>query len=134
MDNITNVNQLTIVKEYKVDNPLIQKIDSFIDISIRDCYHKYFHTVDYVCEYNINFTNITNNEKVNFTISDKNLGMYELNQKLYIARQRGFIFIHINQLTIKIYSNLSNINIYYHLKLGASPLHRQFFIKTFKKS
>ena len=58
--------------------------------------------------------------------------MYELNKKLYIARQRGFIFNHIIKLTIKIYSNLSNINIHYHLKLVAYPLHRQFFIKLFK--
>ena len=55
--------------------------------------------------------------------------MIELNKKLAIARERGFKFNHINKLTIKIYSNLSNINIQYHLKLGASPLHRQFFIK-----
>ena len=47
MDGITNVNQLTIVKEYKFDNPPIQKIDSLIDISLTHCH--------YVCEYNINF-------------------------------------------------------------------------------
>ena len=57
------------------------------------------------------------------------MGMYELNKKLSIARGNGFIFNRINKLTIKIYSNLSNINIHYHLRLGASPLHRQFFIK-----
>ena len=56
--------------------------------------------------------------------------MYELNQKLAIARQIGFIFNHINKLTRKICSNLSHINIYYHLRLGASHLHRQFFMKT----
>ena len=31
------------------------------------------------------------------------------------------------KLTIKNYSNLSCINIHYHLLLGAPPLHRQFF-------
>ena len=30
---------------------------------------------------------------------------------------------------IKIYSNLSNLNIHYHLKIGLSPLHRHFFRK-----
>ena len=30
MDGIMNKNQLTIVKEYKFDKPLIQKIDSLI--------------------------------------------------------------------------------------------------------
>ena len=36
------------------------------------------------------------------------MGKYELNQKLTLAKQRGFKFDHINKLTIKIYSNLSN--------------------------
>ena len=125
MNGILNEN--VIVKEYELDNPLIQKIDSLIDNSIRDCHNKYFHTFDHICEYDIQLTNITNNESVNFTISEKSMGMYELNKKLTIARENGFIFIQINKLTIKIYSNLSNINIHYHLLLGAPPLHRQFF-------
>ena len=45
MDGIMNKNQLTVVKEYEFDNPLIQKIDSLIDNSIRDCHDKYFHTI-----------------------------------------------------------------------------------------
>ena len=69
MNGILNEN--VIVKEYEFDNPLIQKIDSLIDISIRDCHNKYFHTFDHVCEYDIQLTNITNNESVNFTISGK---------------------------------------------------------------
>ena len=129
MNGVTNEKQLTLVKEYEYNNPLITKIDSLIDKSIRDCHHKYFHTFDHICEYNLNFTNITNNEIVNFTISDKSMGMYELNKKLAIARGNDFIFNQINKLTIKIYSNLSYINVHYHLRLGAPPLHRQFFIK-----
>ena len=31
MNGIMNENQLTIVKEYEFDNPLIQKIDSLIE-------------------------------------------------------------------------------------------------------
>ena len=127
-----NENQLHLVKEYKFDNPLIQNIDSIIDNSIRDCHNKYFHTFDHICEYNLSFTNITNNEIVNFTISDKCMRMFELNKKLSIARENGFKFNQINKLTIKIYSNLSYINIHHHLKLGAPPLHRQFFIKLLK--
>ena len=130
MSSITKEN--VIVKEYEIDNPLIQKIDSIIDNCIRDCHHKYFHTFDHICEYNLNFTNITNNETVNFLISDKSMGMYELNKKITIARENGFIFNHINKLTIKILSNLSHINIHYHLRLGAPPLHRQFFIKLLR--
>ena len=124
-----NENQLTIVKEYEFDNPLITKIDSIIDNSIRDCHNKYSHTFAHICEYDLNFRNINNNETVNFTISDKNMGMYELNKKLSIARGNGFIFNYINKLTIKILSNLSHINIHYHLRLGTPPLHRQFFRK-----
>ena len=117
-----------LVKEYKFDNPVITKIDSLIDDCIRDCHHKYFHTFDHVCEYNPNFTNTSNIESVNFTISDKGMGMCELNQKLAIARAKSFLFNQINKLTIKIYSNLSHINIHYHLKLGSSRLYGQFFI------
>ena len=124
-----NENQLTIGKEYEFDSPLITKIDSLTDNSIRDCHHKYFHTFDHICEYNLSFTNTSNNETVNFSISDKCMGMYELNKKLSIARERGFIFNQINNFKIKNYSNLSNINIHYHLKKGTPPLHRQFFIK-----
>ena len=129
MDGIMNKNQLTIVKKYEFNNPHIQKIGSLIDNSIRDCHYNYFHTFGHVCEYDLNFTNITNNETVNFTISDKSMGLYELNKQLAIARENGYIFNQINNFRIKIYSNLSNINIHYHLKFGASPLHRHFFIK-----
>ena len=119
--------ELYLVKEYNFVHPLIQKIDSLIDNSIRDCYKKYFHKFKYKLVYDINFTNITNNKSVNFTISDQIMGFDKLNKKLSIARENGFIFNQINKLTIKIYSNLSHINIHYHLKLGAPPLHRQFF-------
>ena len=132
--NNSLISERYIVKEYEFDNPLIQKIDSLIDNSIRDCHNKYFHTFDHICEYDIQLTNVTNNESVNFTISEKSMGMYELNEKLTIARGNGFIFNQINNLTIKILSNLSNINIHYHLRLGTPLLHRQFFIKNFTKS
>ena len=65
---------------------------------------------------------------VNFTISDKSMGLYELNKKT-IARERGCEFNQIAKPTIKIYSNLSNINIHYYLKLRIPKLHRQFFRK-----
>ena len=123
------MNENNIVKEYEFENPLIQNIDSKIDNSIRDCHNKYFHTFDHICEYDLNFTNITDNESVNFIISHKCMGVYELNKKLTIARENGFIFNRINKLTIKIHSNLSYINIHHRLKIGAPPLHRQFFIK-----
>ena len=74
-----NENQLTIGKEYEFNNPRIQNIDSIFDKSFRDCHHKYFHTFEHICEYDLNFRNISNSELVNFTISDKCIGLYELN-------------------------------------------------------
>ena len=128
-----NENQLTNVKEHEFDNPLIRKIDSLIDNSIRDCHDKYFHTLAQICENDLNLTKITKNEIVTFTISDECMGMYEVYKNLAIARENGFKFNQLNKLAIKIYSNLSNINIHYHLRLGSPPLHRQFFIKLSKK-
>ena len=124
--------ELYLVKEYNFANLIIQKIDSLIDNSIRDCYKKYFDKFKYRLVYDLNFTNITNNKSVNFTISNKIMGVFELNKNLSIAREHGFKFNHINKLTIKIYFNLFYINIHYLLTLGASPLHRQFFKNLLK--
>ena len=99
MNGIFNVN--VIVKEYKFDKPLIHKIDSIIDNCFRDCYNKYFHTFDHIYVYDINFTNIANNETVNLTISDKDMSLYDLSKKLKIARENGFIFNQIKKLTKK---------------------------------
>ena len=126
-------NELYLVKEYNFDDPLIKKIDSFIDNSIRDCYNKYFHTFDHICDYDLNFTNVTNKESVNFTISDKNMGLYELNKKLATARQRGFIFNQINKLTIKFYSHLRYINISYYLNYRI-PMGQRLFFKTLSQN
>ena len=95
-------NENEFVREYEFDNRPIQNIDSLIDNSIRDCHNKYFHTFDQICEYDLNFTNITNNEIVNFTIYDKSMGLYKLNKKLSLARERGFEFNQINNFKIKI--------------------------------
>ena len=54
---------------------------------------------------------------------------YGLNKKIKNARQNGYIFNQINNFKKKFLSNLSHLNIHYHLELGASPLHRQFFRK-----
>ena len=48
MNGITKEN--VIVKEYEIDKPLIQKIDSIINNCIRDCHNKYFHTFDHICQ------------------------------------------------------------------------------------
>ena len=127
MNDIMDEN--VIVEEYKFNKPPIQKIYFLIDNSIRDCHNKYFHTFDHVCEYDFNFTNISNNETVNFTISDECIGIDELNQKLAIACGNGFMFDQISTFKIKTYSNLSQINIHYYLNLRIPIMHRQFFRK-----
>ena len=132
MDGIINGNELTVVKENEYDNILIQNSDSIINKCYRDCHYKYFHTFSYECVYDINFKNIINNEIVNIKIAGMGMGMYELNKKLSIARKNGFKFKQINKLTIKIYSNLSYINIHYLLTLGASPLLYRFFKNLLK--
>ena len=98
-----------------------------IDNCYRDCYNKYFHTFKYVCIYDIKFTNITNNEILNLTISDESMNLFELNKKLTLARQRGFIFNQINKLTIKIYSHLQYINISYYLNHRIPRVQRLYF-------
>ena len=53
-------------------------------------------------------------------------------EKLKIARKKGFRFNQVNKLTIKIYSNSSNINIQYYLQLQIPTMHCQFFKKLFQ--
>ena len=136
MNEIINENKLFVVKEYKFGGKDIHEIDYILDDVIKDCRRNYFHTFEYKLFYDINFTNISNNEEVNLIIIHKSMEFktefYGLNKKIKNARRNGFIFNQVNQLTIKIYSNLSYINIHYHLRLGAPPLHRQFFIKLLK--
>ena len=122
-----NENELYVVKEYEFDNPLITKIDSIINGCYRDCHNKFFHTFKYVCIYDIKLTNITNIEIINRSISDESFGLYELNKKLTIARQRGFKFNQIKKLTKKIYSHQRYKNISYYLKHRIPIMHRQIF-------
>ena len=126
MDGIMNENQLTNVKESEFDKPLIQKTDSLIDKCYRDCHRNYSHTFEAKCEYDVKLTNITNNEIINKTISDKSMGFNELNRKLTVVRQRGYLFNQINKLTIKIYSDLQSKNLCYCLKHRIPRCHRLF--------
>ena len=126
MNALINENELMIVKKCEYNTPVITEIDFIIEESIRDCYSKYFHDsfdIDY--EYDLNFTNVTNNESVNFTISDKNMNMYELNKKLTLARKRGFKFNQINNFTIKFYTPLSHKYIHRYYKFPCPILARQ---------
>ena len=53
----------------------------------------------------LNLQNITINETIYLSISDESMNLFELNKKLTLARLRGFRFLQINKLTIKIYSH-----------------------------
>ena len=113
MDGIFNVNQLTLVKEKEIDEPDIHEIAYKLDDIIKDCRNKYFHTFEYRLVYEIRFTNISENEEVNFMITRRSMHykteFYGLNKKKKNARRNGFIIIQINKVTMKIYSNLSNL-------------------------
>ena len=136
MNDMMNENQLIVVKEYEFDKTDIHEIDYILDDIIKDCRKKYFHSFEYRIIYDHSFKNISNNEEVNFAVTHRSMEFktefYGLNKKIKNARENGYIFNQINNFKIKILSNLSNINIHYHLLLGASPLHRQFFMKLLK--
>ena len=72
-------NQSTVVKEYYFKKPLIDKIDSTFDNCIGVCYHKYFHTKNHICVYDNKLTKFGNEELANLTISDKSMGLFDLN-------------------------------------------------------
>ena len=121
-----NENELYFVKENKYDKPVITEIDSIIDKCFTDCHNSYFHNFKYECVYDIKLTKITNNEKFNLTISGKSMNLYVLNKKLTVARQNGFMFNQINNLSLKFYSHLRYINISYYLKFQIPMCPRQF--------
>ena len=136
MNEISNENKLFVVKEYKFDKKDIHEIDYLLDDVIKHCRRNYFHTFEYRLVYDINFTKISNNEEVNLIVIHRSMEFktefYGLNKKIKNARRNGFVFNQINNFKIEIYSNLSHINIHFHLRLGTSPLHRQFFTKISK--
>ena len=136
MDEIINKNKLFVVKENKFGKKDIHEIDYILDDVIKDCSRNYFHTFEYKLVYNINFTNISNNEEVILIITHKSnefkTEFYALNKKIKNARQNGFVFNQINDFKIEIYSNLSDITAHYHQLLGTSMLHRQFFMHLLK--
>ena len=122
-----NENEVYVVKQYKFDYPLFTEIDSMIDSCFEGCHNNYFRKFKYECIQDIKLTNITNNEIINLTISGKSMSLYDLNKKLTVARQNGFLFNLINKLIIKIYSRQRFINISYYRKFQIPMCHRQFF-------
>ena len=70
-----------LLKRKKINNPLITRIHSIIDGRYRGCHNNYFHTIKYVCIYDTKHKNITHNETINLTISDKSMNLCEINKK-----------------------------------------------------
>ena len=95
---------------------------------MNNCYRssqkKYFHKFEHECKYDCKFKDITKNEIVNWTISGKSIGLYDLNKKLTVARHRGFIFNQTNKLTKKFYSHLRFINRSCYLRCQIPNFHR----------
>ena len=73
-----------------------------------------------------------NNELIHLTIRGKSMNLYELNKKITVARQNGYIFIRINKLTVKFFSLLRYRNKSYYLKFRMPLCHRQFLRKNFQ--
>ena len=124
-----NENELYLFKDYNFDDPPCSELDSVLDSCLKDCHNNYFHKLKNECMYDNKFKNIANNGIFNFTVSGKKMDLYDLYNKLKVARERGFIFIHINKLTIKIYSHQRFKNIRYYQKFQMPMCHRLFFKK-----
>ena len=124
-----NENELYVVKENKFDNPPITDIDSIIENCFNDCRDNYCHEYKYECIFDFRLENMTNNEIINLTISDKSVDGDGLNNELKVFRQNGFEFDQINKLTIKFYSHLRYINVSFYLKFPIPMCHRQYFRK-----
>ena len=105
MNGIMNETQLTNVKEYEFSRPLIHKTDFLIDHCIRHCFNKFFHIFDHISEYDIKLTNVTIIERFNKTISDRNMNLNEINKKLTVFRQNGFMFNRTNKFKMELTSN-----------------------------
>ena len=101
-------------------------MDSVLDVCFGDCSNKSVHKCKYECINDMKFKIIANNEMINLTVSGKNMNLYDLNNKLKVARENGFSIIHINKLTIKIYSCQRYINLHYYLKHRIPIIHGQF--------
>ena len=80
-----NENQLTTVKNYATDKPDIHEIYSLLDDFFKDCRNKFFHEFEFRHVYDIQITNFSNDEDVNFTITHRSgefeTEFYGLNKK-----------------------------------------------------
>ena len=92
-----------------MNKPQIDEVDYLLDKVIKGCEMKFFHTFKYRCVYDINVTNITNNEKVILIISHEYIEFktkhYGVNKKVNKKKNSKFKIDEMFKITIKIYSN-----------------------------
>ena len=123
-----NENQLTIVEVCEFEKPDLHEIDYLPDDINKVCKNRFFPTFEYRHVYDIQNTNISKDEEVNFTITHRSMDfkteVYDLKKK---ARINGFIFNQTNKPTTKNYSNLSNTNIHFYLEHRIPKTNRHFF-------
>ena len=82
------LNESTVVKEYDLIKPDIHEIDYLLDGIIKDCRNNYFHTFEYTLIYDIKFTNFSNNEEVNSTITHRSILKLKLNSMVRIKKSK----------------------------------------------
>ena len=124
------LNESNIVKEYEFFKPKFDEVDYLFDNVIKGFRKNCFHSFEYRCVYDIQFTNITSNKEFFSPISLRYIELkseyYGLSKKVKIARNSVFVFNEIVNLTKKVCSSLSRMNIRYYLKFHIPIMQRQF--------
>ena len=92
-----NESESNLVKKCSFDNPPCCELDSVLDSCFKDCHNKYFHKGKYECIYDIKFKNIAINGMIDFTVSGKNMDLFELNKKLnkMLGKEVLYLYIYI---------------------------------------
>ena len=75
-------------------------MDSINDKCYRSCRNKYHQTIEYKCEYVIKLKSFRKNEIVNLRNGDKSMDLFEINKKITVDREIGFILNQILKLTL----------------------------------
>ena len=95
----------TVVKEFDFIKPDVHEIDSLLDDIFKDCRNKYFREFEYRLVSDIKFINISTNEEVNFTITQRSMQLktefHGLKEKIKNAQRNGFIFNQVFKVTMK---------------------------------
>ena len=90
------LSESTAVEEYDFRKPEIHEIDYSFDDFKKDCRNKYFQTFESRLV-DINFTNFSHNDEINFTITHRSMEfqteLYGLNKKIKNARRKSFVLI-----------------------------------------